>query len=113
VTIVFSRLVAVCVVLLMGGFAVADEYKDAKIIKCEVTGETTIEADVKGKKVTAKIWPYVKMTCTNASGKKISAEAAFEEGNVIDVTTSKTVLKGKEVTLKMVVKTFGKKGSKP
>ena len=110
VTIVFHRLVAVGVVLLVtGGLAVADEYKDAKIIKSEASGETTIEATVKGKKVTAKIWPYVKMTTTDANGKRITAESAFEEGNIIDVTTSKTIVKDKEVTVKMVVKTFGKK----
>ena len=67
------------------------------------------EAEVKGKKVTAKIWPYTKMTATDEKGKKVSAEAAFEEGNIVDVTTSTTIVKGKEVTTKIVVKTFGKK----
>ena len=109
----FHRLVAaVGIVLLMGGLAAADEYKDAKIVKSEASGETTIEAEVKGKKVTAKIWPYVKMTVTDEKGKKVSAEAAFEEGNVVDVTTSMTIVKGKEVTTKMVVKSFGKKKDK-
>jgi hypothetical protein len=108
--VVFHRLVAVGVVLLAtGGLAVADEYKDAKIVKSGASGETTIEATVKGKKVTAKIWPYVKMTTTDANGKKVAPADAFEEGNVIDVTTSKTIVKDKEVTVKLVVKEFGKK----
>jgi hypothetical protein len=107
---VLHRLVAIGIVfLVVGGLAVADEYKDAKIIKSEASGETTIEATVKGKTVTAKIWPYVKMTTTDANGKKIGAESAFEEGNIIDVTTSKNIVKGKELTVKLVVKTFGKK----
>jgi hypothetical protein len=49
------------------------------------------------------------MTPTDANGKKVAAADAFEEGNIIDVTTSKTIVKDKEVTTKMVVKTFGKK----
>ena len=107
----FHRLLSVGIVLLLCGYVVANDYKDAKITKCEVTGETTIETEVKGKKVTARIWPYTKMTVTDANGNKISAAAAFTEGNIIDVTTSKTVVPGKEVTIKLVVKTPAKKGN--
>jgi hypothetical protein len=95
------------VALVIGGVGLAEEYKNAKIIKADASGETTIQATVKGKTVTAKIWPYVKMKCMDAKGKKIAPAAAFKEGNTVDVVTSKKIVRGKEVTTKITVKSTG------
>jgi hypothetical protein len=94
---------ALLVLVLVSGQALADEYKKAKITKVAVSGETTIEAVVKGKTVTRTVWPYIKMRLVDSKGKRVSATAFFEVGTVADISTSKTIVKGKEVVTKATV----------
>ncbi|HJZ89468.1 MAG TPA: hypothetical protein VKE40_01260 [Gemmataceae bacterium] len=77
----------------------AEEYKGARVVKCAVTGEMTIEFTTGGKKQTAAVWPYDRMKCYDEAGKEILPALISKEGTVLDLSTSQEVLKGYEVIL--------------
>lgn len=91
------HLSAVALAFLLAGIGRAEEYKNAKVIKSEVTGETTLEYKDGDETKTVKVWPYDRMKVLDEKGKETLPAYAALVGAVMDVKTSKKVLKGFEV----------------